>query len=163
MKQEIDFTGLSTFFYFAIPAVLAIAAIWWLAFGEGLHYFRRTLSQEKRHAEIVGAAILPKEPLKIHLTEGRGQVLRIERAEIDGDDLWIYYRNTGNSSVQLIRYRWKLIAPDGTVVKSEDNYVSIHSENKAPDALDAGERGEAHIKIESDPRAVTLDLSLSHY
>jgi hypothetical protein len=50
-KQEIK--GVSTFFYWSIPAVLALAAIWWLAFGEGLHMFNRQLAQEKRSAVAV--------------------------------------------------------------------------------------------------------------
>jgi hypothetical protein len=164
MQHSIEIEGLSQFFYFAIPAVLGLAAIYWLAFGEGLHYFRRVLSQEKRHAEIVGARILPREPMKITIHHQLGESLTVDRAEIDGGDLWVYYKNTGASGVRGIQLTWRIVAPDGTVIKAGDRqYVSVYSKNDAPDELDAGERGEAHFKIPSDPRAVTLDLRMSHY
>lgn len=161
MKNEIEITGVSQFFFFAIPAVLALAGIWWLAFGEGVHYFRRALSQEKRHAEIVGAAVLPKAPIKITLSDRRDAAVKIDRAEIDGGDLWIYYRNLGQSRVTYIQFTWRLIAPDGTVIKADDGYIEISSNNSAPGSLEPGERGEARLKIESDPRAVTLDVRMS--
>jgi hypothetical protein len=161
--EEIKISGVSQFFFYAIPAVLALAALWWLAFAEGAHSFRRLLSQEKRHAEIVGAAKLPKAPMKITVKNSRDESLEIDRAEIDGKDLWIYYKNVGPGSVRAIQLEWRLIAPDGTVLKAEKGHVSIYSENDAPDALDAGERGEAKYKLPSDPRAVSLDLRLSHY
>lgn len=160
MRDEIKITGISTFFYFAIPAVLAVAAIWWLAFGQGLHYFLRAVSQEKRHAEIVGAAIPPQDPLQIRISDPRDAPVRVDRAEIDGGDLYIYYKNFGRSRAGSIRYTWKLIAPDGTVVKSQQGYPSIYGEGHSPDELDPGERAELHLKIDSDPRAVILDIRM---
>lgn len=157
---DINVRGISTFFLFAIPAVLALAALWWLAFGQGLHYFRRALSQEKRHAEIVGAVVLPKEPLKITISDRRDAAVRIDRAEIDGGDLWIYYKNFGSSTSSSIQFTWKLYAPDGTVVKSQWGYASIHGYDNAPDQLDPGERGELHLKIPPDARAVRIDLRM---
>lgn len=160
MKHEIEISGVSQFFYFAIPAILALAAIWWLAFGEGLHYFRRALSQEKRHAEIVGAVILPKGPIKITLSDSRDAAVRVDRAEIDGGDLWIYYKNFGQQRATSIQFTWRLIAPDGTVIKADDGYIEISAENSAPGSLEPGERGEAQLKIKSDPRAITLDIRM---
>jgi hypothetical protein len=159
--EEIKFTGISTFFLFAIPAVLALAALWWLAFGQGVHYFRRELSQEARHNEIVGAKVLPKSPIQIHLSNHRDSPLIIDRAEIDGGDLWVYYKNTGQSNVSGLRLRWQLIAPDETILKASEGYIHIYSENDAPDELGPGQRGEAKYKLPSDPRAVKLDLKLS--
>lgn len=82
--DQVEIKGLSQFFYFAIPAVLALAAIWWLVFGQGLHYFRRELSQEKRHSEIVGAIVLPKAPMNIKISDSRDAAVRVDRAEIEG-------------------------------------------------------------------------------
>jgi len=161
-ESKVEISGVSQFFYFAIPAVLALAAIWWLSFGQGLHYFRRALSQEKRHAEIVGAAVLPKAAMKIKIVDARDAAVRIDRAEIDGGDLWVYYKNVGHSRASDIGLTWRLIAPDGTVVKAHSGYVMIYSENNAPDSLEPGERGEAHYDIPSDPRAVTLELAMRH-
>lgn len=158
--EKFRFDGVSQFFYAAIPAVLALAAIWWLAFGQGLHYFRRALSQEKRHAEIVGAAILPKTPLKIRISDTRDAAVQIDRAEIDGGDLWIYYKNTGDFKKGSIRFTWKQISPDGTVVSSLSGFADVYGENRAADSLDPGERGELHLKIEPDPRAVILDIRM---
>jgi len=152
--------GIGTFFLFAIPAVLGLAAIWWLVFGQELHYFSRALSQEKRHAEIVGASPLPKEVMKIVLKNQRDSPLRIERAEIDGGDLWVYYKNDGNGTLEYIRLKWELIAPDGTIVKAQDGYVEVYSENDAPGSLEPTQKGEAHYKIPSDPRAVSLVLRM---
>jgi len=158
MEHKMDIKGFSTFMYFAIPLVLAIAAVWWLAFGQGLHYFRRGLSQEKRRNEVVGAKILPQEPIKIRLKNLRDDAVQIERADIDGGDLYLYYRNKSHSRSSSIRFEWRLKAPDGTVVAAKDGYMSIYAVNNAPDSLEAGELGEAHLTISPDPRAVVLEV-----
>lgn len=159
--EQVEFKGISQFFYFAIPAVLVLAAIWWLAFGEGLHYFKRALSQEKRHAEIVGVTKPLKEAVKIVISDTRDAAVRIDRAEIDGGDLWIYYKNFGDSRVDFIEFTYKLISPDGTVVKQESSYIAALAwRSKAPGSLDPGERGEAHLKIAADPRAETLNVRM---
>lgn len=157
--MDINIKGLSTFFYFAIPLVLAVAAVWWLMFADGLHIFLRTVSQEKRHAEIVGATTLPKAPIKIVIDDYRDAPIVVARAEIDGSDLWIYYKNVGQSTVSGIEYNWRLIAPDGTVIKAQSSYISVYARN-APDSLNPGERGEAKLSIPSDPRAVTLQVGM---
>lgn len=152
--------GISTFFYFAIPAVLGLAALWWLAFGEGLHYFSRTLSQERRAAEWVGAKIKPRAPLKIDVYNAPDSPVKIERATFDGGDLWVYYSSEGGA--QHIKANWKEYAPDGTVVASDLNiYPSIEGEGQSPNDLSAGERAELHLKISSDPRAVSIKVWMS--
>ena len=161
--EELKVTGISTLAYWAIPAVLGLAALYWLAFAEGAHSFRRLLSQESRHAEIVGAKVIPREPMKITITNSRDAVVIVDRAEVDGKDLWVYYKNVSQGRIHGIELEWRLIAPDGTVLKSKLGYVEIYSENDAPDALDAGERGEAKYELPTDPRAVSLDLRMSHY
>lgn len=157
---DVNIRGVSTFFLFAIPAVLALGALWWLAFGEGLHYFRRELSQEKRHAEAVGAGVLPKNPIEIKIIENRVASVRVDRAEIDGGDLWVYYKNFGQSRKEYIRYQWRLIAPDGTIVQSQEGYPSIYSKTSSPDSLMPGQRAEMRLKITADPRAVILEIEM---
>ena len=158
--MNITINGLSQFFFFAIPAILGLAALYWLAFGQGLHYFRRALSQEKRHAEAVGAAVLPKEPLKITIGDSRNSQIRVDTVELDGGDLWLYYKNVSQSTINHIQFTWKQIAPDGTVVKSDHGYISASSSNNAPGSLDGGQRGEAHLKISADPRAVVFAIRM---
>lgn len=153
MKKEmenVNINGLSQFFWFAIPAVLALAAIMWLTFGQGMHYFRRALSQEKRHAEVVGASPLPKVALEIELANARDSAIRINKAEIDGDDLWIYVENSGHSKVDFVEYEWRLSAPDGTIVKSDRHFIPGST------TLEAGEKREIKAQIASDPRASKL-------
>lgn len=161
--SDLKVRGLSAFFYFAIPAVLAIAALWWLAFAGELHMLSRTLSQEKRSAVAVGAADLPKEPIKLQIEQRRNSPLSIDRAEIDGRDLWVYYRNVSKSPITYIQLPVRQIAPDGTVVSAYGSYVSVYSENNAPDTLDGGQRGEAHYRINLDPRTVILEIRMSCY
>lgn len=152
--------GISTFFYFAIPAVLGLAALYWLAFGQGLHYFQRTLSQESRAAEWVGAKIKPRAPMKIEMVNQPDARVRIDHATFDGGDLWIYYYSELGAS--YIQFNWKEIAPDGTVVAAKENgYPSVYGEGQSPNELAAGERAELHLKINSDPRAVSIRLWMS--
>lgn len=155
--DEIKISGVSQFFLFAIPAVLALAALWWLAFGEGLHYFRRALSQEKRRAEVVGAVSLPREPIKIEIKNSRENPVVIDRAEVDGGELYVYVTNRGRATVKWMQLRWALKAPDGTIVASKDWLLESYG---GPAELASGERAELHIKIKADPRAVVLELTL---
>jgi hypothetical protein len=154
----INLKGLSTFALFAIPAVLGLAALYWLAFGKGVHYFRRELSQEVRHNEVVGAKILPKEAIDIQFAGQRDDAIKITRAEIDGKDVWVWYQNVGQSRLQFIEFHWSLVSPDGTVIKQAWNYANVF--DGAQD-LDPGEKGEVHFPIASDPRAKTLKLRMT--
>lgn len=153
--------GISTFFYFAIPAVLAIAALWWLAFGEGIHYFTRALSQEQRAAEWVGAKVKPRAPLKIEIDTAPDAQVKIDRANFDGGDLWIYYSSEGGA--EFIKCNWKEYAPDGTIVASKERiYPTVDGEGQSPDSLGPGERAELHLKVLSDPRAVSIKIWMTH-
>lgn len=146
--------------YSLIPAALAIGALYWLSFGQGLHYFQRELAQEKRRAEIVNATPLPTAPLEIRLDERRDASLVIERAEIDGSALWVYLKNIGQQKKRFIQIHWKLIAPDGTVVKAGANYASLRG---GPDELEPGERAEVKLNVDADPRATVLRLRTSDF
>lgn len=149
-------SGFNALAYAAIPAALAIGALYWLAFGKGLHYFGRELSQEQRAASWVGAMVAPKEPVKIEALNAPDAVVRIDRLQFDGGDLWIYYSASGEAT--FIRYFWKQYAPDGTVVTAGDGYPSIQGEGQSPDDLRAGEKAELHLKIKTDPRTVRMTV-----
>jgi hypothetical protein len=160
LSDDVNVRGVSTFFLFAIPAVLALAAVWWLAFGQGLHYFKRELSQEQRSAEAVGASALPAEPLKIVITDEKDAAVRVDRVEIDGKRVWLYYKNFGQSRVSdFIEVSWRLRAIDGTVIKSKSTYANL-IDYDAPGGLGAGERAEAKFDIVSDPRAVVFEIGM---
>lgn len=137
----------------ATPAILGVGAIVWLTFFDGAHTFDRKLSQEQRHAEIVGAKELPKAPMKIVLANRRASPVAIDRAEADGSDVWFYWSNRSRSPVCYVEFTWKATAPDGTVVARDRTFLTTAS-------VDPGERSEAHISVPADPRAVTLTLSL---
>jgi len=157
---RVNFKGLSTFFFFAIPAVLGLAAVYWLAFGKDLHYFRREMSQEDRHNEVVGAKILPKNAIDIQFFNKPDDVIAITRAEIDGGEVWVWYQNVGQFRATFIEFHWSLVSPDGTVIKQDDNYAAVY---RGAGELDPGEKGEVHFPIISDPRAKTLKLRVSKY
>jgi hypothetical protein len=156
--MEIKIAGVSQFFFFAIPLVLAVGATAWLTFFDGAHQLQRAWSQEKRHAEFVGAPRPIKAPLKIIAEPARDARVIVDHAEINGGDLWIYYKNVSASRVASIRFNWKEASPDGTVVAFGEGYPSIYGESHSPDELDPGERAELHLKIKSDPRAATMTI-----
>lgn len=153
MKEEVEVKvgGVSTFFYFAIPAVLALAAIWWLAFGEGLHSFNRQVSQEDRAAQAVGAAPLPKAAINVVIKNKHADCHVIDKAVLDGGDLWIYWHNACSEPVKDSTIAWSSIAPDGTMIKSGWDYT--HQD------LDGGQKAEYHFsEVDADPRTVTLEV-----
>lgn len=154
METRIYFAGLSEYFYFLIPAALGLTALYWLWFCEGAHKFRRLLSQEKRHAEIVGARPLPKKSLQIDIESKRDSRVVIDRAEIDGHDIWVYCTNVSGGDLTYVKVAWKLVAPDGTIVAQ--NYHFINTANP----LGSGERIEKKLWCATDPRASTLKLSV---
>lgn len=156
--EEIKLTGISTLALYAIPAVLGLAALYWLAFGRGVHSFHRELSQEARHNEVVGAKILPKTAIDIQFRGQRDDPIKITRAEIDGEDVWVWYQNVGQSRADYIGFHWSLLSPDGTVIKQDGTYAGVYD---GAQELDPGEKGEVHFPIISDPRAKTLKLRMT--
>ena len=160
MDTKVTITGISQLAYFAIPAVLGLAAIYWLAFGQGVHYFRRQLSQEARHNEVVGAKILPKNAIDIQFAGRPDAAVKITRAEIDGGDVWLWYQNVGQGRAMFIKFTWSLLSPDGTVIKQDSVYARTYD---GAQELDPEEKGEVHFPIVSDPRAKTLKISVGKF
>lgn len=135
-------------------ALLGVGSIYWLTFAHGTHDFRRQLSQESRHAEVVGARPLPKAPIKITIRLHRNSPIVIDRIERDGDDTFVYYRNVTDSAHDYIKIMFMQHAPDGTIIGSSGGYASIYGDG--PDHLEAGEKAEAHFNFKADPRTVEL-------
>lgn len=152
------FNGAEIFLLFSIPLTLALAAGYWLAFGEGLHYFRRAVSLEKRRAEIVGAAPLPVAPMEIKIKSERGMPVRITRAEIDGNAVFVYAVNDSDGSVEYVKLEWKLLSPDGTTIASEYDFSGLRF--GGPHVFQPREKAEFKIKISADPRASVLFLRI---
>ena len=146
-------------FGFAVILFMAIAVggIRWLWLYRGIRHEIRDESQESRHAEIVGAKPLPKAPLVIEIDKGsRSQCMKIDRAEIDGADIWVYFDNDCRESRGFVEILWKGYAPDGTFVIQEAQYAT-----NASNDMDAGERGEFHVNgIKDDPRIVRVKFSI---
>jgi hypothetical protein len=152
-EQKITIKGLSTAALFTIPALLAVAAILWLSFGEEIHVFNRSVSQEKRHAEAVGAATLPTAPYSIVIKNKPRECRVIDRAEIDGTDLWVYWHK--NCSGTEFRegsdtIRWSLVSPNNTIIASGFEYTHVDPA--------IGQQAEFHTEIRADPRAVAIEL-----
>ncbi len=156
-EKEKAMNGISKLALFAIPAMLALAACWWLAFGEGLHYFNREVSQEDRHAIVTnGTTAMPTAPLKISIKSPRNAALVIDRAEIDGGKSWVYAHNSSASRIEYGQIAWRLISESGITLKSGGGYLNI--DWHGPQTLEPGERVELSCDIEADPRASILEL-----
>jgi hypothetical protein len=150
-EVKVEIGGVSKFFLFAIPAVLALAAIGWLAFVTGVVDFSRTVSQEARHAEAVGAAPLPKKAIEVVLKNKRGECRVVDKAEVDGSDIWVYWHNACGGSTENTTVEWRGLAPDGTVVASGWHYTDTE--------LAAGDKAEFHFnRVSIDPRIAAIEV-----
>ncbi len=148
----------TTYLYAVAFSILGLGALLWLSFFMGAHGFGRDLSQEKRHAEIVGAAPLPAKPIKIILSQGTGNI-RFSRVTLTGKEFWIYYFNSGRSGADSHGYEIKWKAPDGTIINRLTGEMGSDTENNAPNFLQSGEHGEAHIVTNvDDPRTMTVEI-----
>lgn len=139
-----------------VPALLGIAALLWFTFGSDLHFFRRAIRQEERHAEIVKALPLPTKAIDVQIKEKKNACIAIDRAEIDGGELWVYWHSqcfTDDNAFVVIS--WRGLAPDRTIVVSDQAYAMAG----AP--VSAGDKAEFHRNIQVDPRMVTLEVSIN--
>lgn len=144
-----------------VPAALGVGALYWLSFGEGIHRFDRTIAednrsvaQEKRHNEVVHAVPLPV--ALINLTYRQNRAFEIRRMEINGNDLYIYIKNKTRICQDYVKLAWQQIAPDGTVIGSNETYLVAEQPGIQP-----GQSQEGHVVIEPDQRTVTIALSLT--
>lgn len=138
-------------------ALLGRGLYGWLALGEEAHSFKRQISQEDRHAEIVGAKPLPKAAIEIVIQKTKRDCIQIDRAEIDGEATWVYWHNQcGGTRQAFIKIQYKLQAPDGTVIARNYEFAASGS------SLEAGEKGELKLRVPADPRAVKLVISTDY-
>lgn len=154
----IEHKGFSTLALFFIPAALGIAAIIWFGFYVNAHYFKREMEQEKRHAEIVGAAVIPNKPIETKINNRRNATVIIDRLEIDGSEGWIYYKNIGRSKASFIEITVNAMAPDGTIV----GVVQGYADGPFHGAIDLGpdQRAEGRFTIPTDPRTSVLEAEI---
>lgn len=157
--MNINLRGVSTFFFFAIPAVLGLAGIYWLAVTRGVVEVRRGFIMNSRHNEIVGAKVLPRGAVQIVLTNADAHGPVIERADIYGSQLTVWVRNDGEvsrgevgSAITLV---WKIIAPNGVLIGSGYDFVSWGV------PLLPGQVAEFKTSIYADSRMERLELSIA--
>jgi hypothetical protein len=131
----------------------------WFGLLRDIHWFDREVSQEDRHAEIVGASPLPKERVRLVINRRHEGCAVADRAEVDGDKLWVYYHNGCQSTISVgydnvVDVIYKGIAPDGTVVSSSYEQANWGT------PLDPGQKIEFAHTFEDDPRIATMEIIL---
>jgi hypothetical protein len=149
-KFELKETGGKGYAYFAlIPALLAGAALMWLAFFTGIVDWRQGQNAIAKQATIegrmdnrVGVNGTLTKPVDLIITNHT--CLKIERAFLDGTSVTMYLHNQCHSSLEYYEWHWKAIAPDGTIIGS--NYANDDS------GLDVGDKAEKTMTMPGDPR-----------
>lgn len=139
-------------------SIVAIGCIFWVLFFSNAHFFGRELSQEKRHAAIVGPSTPYTTPIKLTLYEGDSNAIATDSADITGNDFWIYYHNDRKSSVEKVWFELKFLSANGTILARETPTAEA-SLNSAAGFLEAGDRAEAHLRLETvDPRTASVRI-----
>lgn len=140
------------FFLALIPWALAIGAMTWLGAWIAFHEWQR----EERQAQRASVYVASPEPqkAKIKITPLSRSCLRVERADLDGDDLLLYGsapKGCSNGYSDYTEWHWQLLSPDGTILhQGFTNEVDLHEGTKA----------EMKMKIENDDRATELQVWL---
>lgn len=138
--------GIGSFFFFAIPAVLAGAALMWLAFYTGVIDWQKTQRVEGRMDNRVG--VNGQLTMPVDLVIGNRSCLKIDRAFLDGDSVTMYLDNQCHTRLDYYEWHWKAVSPDGTTIK--ENY-----ENTL-DGIDDGEKLEKTMSLPDDNRIVKI-------
>lgn len=131
----------------------------WLGFFRDAHSWHRDLSQEKRGAEWVGQnpAVPPAKPINL-IIQSSG-CLRIDRARVDGDDLFIDLTRVCGASGDYAKLNWRAKAGN-TVIES--NY-----ENWRVDGPDLGENVTVNVgdyrEFQADPRITDIIISTRNH
>jgi hypothetical protein len=126
----------------------AVGCVIWLGFFHDAHDFRQQLSQEDRHAELVGAKPLPKAAIVIVIDNHKNECVRVDSAEFNGSEIWVYLHNDCRTRRNFIKVSWKAKAPDGTIIESQEHYAGA-----AESGLLQGEKLEYHAdRFKDDPR-----------
>jgi hypothetical protein len=151
-EEKIEIRGFSQAAFFLIPVLLGFAALLWLSFGVGCHDFKQQIGLENRRAEAVGASPNPTEPLKIVINNKKGECRVIDKADLDGSELTVYWHRDciDHVGVPSSTIRWMLLSPDGTIVQSNFNFTHIEPA--------VGQKAEFRMGIETDSRASVLEV-----
>jgi len=153
MKIELDWS-LRTVALAFILVILGSAALYWLVFAEGYHSFQRTLTQENRNAEAVGASPLPTSPIKVEIQNEHSHCSLIDRARIEGTTLTVYWHNNCPQQFDMLCLVIKGVAPDGTIVYGDRPFVIFDQ------PIASQERRESTVEVKDDSRIVTLQIWL---
>lgn len=144
---DINIRGVSFFFYGLVPWALAIGAMGWLVFGEGLKEAVRHDQLEHRRAEAVAAPDPAHAPLTVELDQSG--FIHLDKVVMDGPDLTINYRNRNGKRACFIKLHAQEIAPNGDSVKDEGDYAN-------PGELAPGEAAQTSWNIGLDWRATLV-------
>jgi hypothetical protein len=108
--------GIGIFFFAAIPAVLAGAALMWLAFYTGVIDWTKAQRIEGRMDARVGVHGELTKPVDLIIR--KSGCLQVSRAFLDDGKVTSYTTNACHSEVGYWEMHWTQIAPDGTVIAS---------------------------------------------
>lgn len=140
-----------------LPILFGAAAVLWFGFYTDWHFFNRTLSQEQRANAAVGAVPLPISKIEFRLNHPRHPCIQIESADLEADNLVVYYRNVCRQATDRPfgpKIGWKGLAPDGTVITSGEHFTDIN--------LESGQRAEFHPpsydKFKDDSRIKVVEI-----
>ena len=159
MNESRQSRGVGSFFFAAIPAVIACALLLLLAFMTGIvefthsedAYKKRQTYEGRREARVgVNGEILKPVDL-LFVSNG---CVKIERAYLDTQTLTIYIHNTCSAERQFIKWGVREYAPDGTDVQSHGTYLDTPDGNLA-----AGEKFEQVVQVSNDSRVVKIVVS----
>lgn len=126
------------------------------------HWFQAERKQEERHAEKVGADPLPEKKLEISIQNSPHHCQKIESAEFQGDEVWVYIRNTcrnrieANTHEAYVVINWQAVSSDNTVIQK--NWTN----NLYEVTLDSGQRTELHFAVHADARTAKWTVSVSN-
>ena len=143
---DIKISGVSQFFFAAIPWILGLAALTWLAFFSGWFNFSHYVTVLKRMDNRVGVFRPLKNPVK--LTLKKEGCLHVERGFLDGNTVTMYIKNDCTHPVDYYEWHWKAIAPDGTVIAQQYSNTN--------DGMEAGETVERTMDVTGDRRTVEV-------
>ena len=156
--RRTDHRDLGALLLVVVLMLSGLGAGYWLVFVRGVHDYRRELAAEDRRSEAVGAKPLPKGPVVIKLEGRRNDCMAIEKAEFEGQDIWVNWRTM--CSVEWAELHATQRGPDGTIIGTGYSYVL------AGERVGSGERGEYKFSFGRiltdpfDPRTAIIELRI---
>jgi hypothetical protein len=133
--------GIGSFFFAAIPWVIAVGASSWLGLYMTFHEDHKELKQEDRMATYVGAAERPKVKIGIE-TRGHDCIV-LSRAEFDGSALLMYAENRCPGDIRYLEWHADLVSPDNTIIES------WYTNWQCAEPTERGEKAECRHKFDA--------------